>query len=749
MFKKNKLAAIFAVLVCFNISNVSQCVVFAQTQTQLKAKYPDYAYEYLGHDKFESFNRKMFAFNMKLNKYAVRPVHMVWASIMPKYGIERIENIHTNMVYPRRLVSCLIQKNFKGSGTETVRFLTNTTLGLGGMFDPAKSIFKIEPLDEDMEQALAKCKIKRGPYMVVPMLVSTTPRDLAGRLLDWALDPSSYIAGPIMAAVKAGLFINRTSYIQPLTVMLESTYADPYDIARKFYGLENYIKNENLDRKNLLTTTVQIMDENYIANNPDNYIFSDITAYDAEPDIKVINVNSLVEAEKAYDVLDNKLVMVEDAIPLEKTAILEIGEPEPETKIIAGTDKLMPPKLKADIVLKDYNPQNPVVDSMRTALFELPGVDDSIWSEISIWNRSFSRRIKTSSVNIVQGKQNYKYRYILQKDKNSPVAIIYPSIGESIMSHHSDVLAKLFYDEGYSVIIQGSHFQWEFVKSMPDSYKPGDPSQDADYLKIVTNKIVKSLQDRYDCKFNGKTVIGTSFGALTTLFLASKEYDNNTLDITKYISINPPVELTYAMHQIDKNTDEWHKNPDNLKERVAMTAAKVIQLYNLKDQKGVNIETLPFSEEEGKLITGFIMHQKLSDLIFTLENAPKNSKSNIYEQINNMNYMDYAQKYILSNGTRTFDELAYDASLYSISDFLESSDKYKIYHTVDDYLVTPEQLGRLKEYAGNKAVYVSNGGHLGFLYRKEFIHDLRKEISLKNQSQEDNIVPVGNVAVEP
>lgn len=126
----------------------------------------------------------------------------------------------------------------------------------------------------------------------------------------------------------------------------------------------------------------------------------------------------------------------------------------------------------ADMVLFDYNPQCPVVDSMRTALFDLPGINDSIWNELSLWNRCFSKKIKTSQVNIIPQRDDYKFRYILQKEKTSPLAIIYPSIGEGITSHHSVVLAKLFYEAGYSVIIQGSNFQWEFVKSMPEDYRP-------------------------------------------------------------------------------------------------------------------------------------------------------------------------------------------------------------------------------------------------------------------------------------
>lgn len=136
---------------------------------------------------------------------------------MPQYGMDRIMSATNNIEYPIRLVSTLVQRDFKASGTETVRFLTNTTIGLGGLYDPAKKIFKIEPVQENMEQALAKCKVKQGPYLVIPILMSTSPRNIAGRILDAGLNPSSYIASPVLAAVKAGILVNRTSYMQPIS----------------------------------------------------------------------------------------------------------------------------------------------------------------------------------------------------------------------------------------------------------------------------------------------------------------------------------------------------------------------------------------------------------------------------------------------------------------------------------------------------------------------------------------------------
>lgn len=707
MFIK-KIFIVFIFLVC--LLGQSYPVIAQET------KYPDYAYEYVGMDKWENFNRKMFNFNLLLNKYAIRPLHIIWSSIMPEYGMDRIQSATNNIEYPIRLVSSLLQRDFETSKTETIRFFTNTIIGLGGLYDPAKSLFHIEPAKENMEQALAGCNLKQGPFLVLPVIAATSLRGVLGRILDTALNPGSYIATPVLAIVKAGLTVNRTSYMQPLIKMVESTYADPYDIAKKIYGLEGFIRCANLDRINITGDDLLVKVE--------------------EESPKVEQKPVVAVKETSDQQVEKPLVKTEVSSQLLASDFLKGG-----TNIDEFGDKNYSTenfKLGADIFLPGYNPQSPVIDSMRTALFDLPGVDESIWNELSIWNRCFSKRIKTSSINVVEGKDNYKYRYIMQKDKSSPVAIIYPSIGEGIMSSHSVLLAKIFYDKGYSVVIQGSHFQWEFVKSMPDGYKPGLPAKDAESLRLITTKILESLESKYECHFEQKVVIGTSFGALTALFVGAQEEVENTLGNLRIISICPPVELIYAMKQIDKNSEEWGKSSEDLKQRVARTAAKVLKLYESRDsvkEQNLDINYLPFSEDEAKIITGFIMHQKLSDLIFTIEKASKSEKSDIYNVINNMNYQDYAEKYLLGANDSSAEDLSYEVSLHSISDFLQHNNSYKIYHSLNDYLTNTTQLKRLKEYSGNKVVLLDNGSHLGFLYRKEFLNDLKDTIS--NYKSED------------
>ena len=466
MLFKNKIVS-FVLLALLVLNNFS---VLAAQKTDIQAvqtencKYPDYATMYVGEDKYEKFNRKMFNLNTKLNKFVARPVHILWSSVMPKYGMDRIKSAYNNIEYPKRLASCLLQRDGDALKKETVRFLTNSTIGLGGLFDPADKIFKIRPTNENMEQALCKCKMKSGHYMVMPVLNACTPRSLCGRVLEAALDPSVYLATPLTSIIKFGLMVNRTSYMQPLAKMIEATYADPYDIQKKLYGLENYIRNSNLDRKDLLETEAELVQEG----------------------------QSALAEEMIAQIGSNENAKPDDGVPTGMASELEI---------------IKKPKLVPDIVLDDYNSQTPVIDSMRTALFDDNSVDKSMWNELSIWNRSFAKRIKTASISIDDTREPYKYRYILQKDKTAPLVIMYPSIGEGSNAHHSVIFAKMFYDAGYSVIIQGSHFHWEFVKSMPEGYCPGIPSQDADYIKLVTSKIMESICAKYGCNFREKVVV--------------------------------------------------------------------------------------------------------------------------------------------------------------------------------------------------------------------------------------------------
>lgn len=653
MIKKLFIIIIFTLVL---LTNSAQKIV-AQEKGEGEL-YIDYAREYTGEDKWESFNRKVFVFNIKFNKYIIRPVNILWASVMPQYGMDRIQSLYDNMNYPIRLAGCLFQKDFKSAGSETKRFFTNTTIGLAGLYDPALTKFNIEPRNEDIEQVLAHKRIKQGPFLVLPIVAQGNTRDIAGQILDMPLNPCNYLffLGPISLASGGLSMVNQTTYMQPLFKMADN-YADPYVIAKQMLGIEKYIKNTNLDRSDVFKNTTQS---------------------------------------------DN---------------ILPIASPTPEKN-----------DLKPDVTLDDYDSQGAIVDATRTILFDNQNLNTSKWSELSYWNKTFPKKIKTASVKIDSHSPKYKYRYILQKDKSAPIAVIYPSIGEGIMSQESMMQAKILYEKGYSVVIMSSAFNWGFVKSMPNDYAPGLPYEDAKKLRIATCIILDKLEAKNKCYFKKKILVGTSFGALTGLFVANEEQKENLLGFSNYIFICPPVEIFHALKQIDKISQNWQKSPENLKFRAAIMTKKVMDTTNEVVSNTKKTQTMPFNKYEAELAIGFAMKQKLYDVVFSIENCKQTKTNKLYSIINNMSFYDYAEKYLISKQNKSIEQLNFDSSIYSLYDFLSKNSNYKIYHSLDDCFTTPKQIAWIKEQTGNKSVIFSNGSHLGFLYRKEFLEDFKQTV---------------------
>lgn len=657
--KKNRFLLIL--IAVFLINSCLNSVSLEADEALIQDRYPNYSYEYTGKDKWENFNRKIFMSNILANKYMLRPINIIWATIMPQYGMDRINNLYANMNYPVRLFGSLLQGDGESAKTETKRFFINTTIGLAGLYDVALNKFHIEPRKEDIEQALAYRNVKQGPYLVLPVVTEGSTRDIAGWALDLPLNLCNYlfVIGPVSAISGGVSYLNDSTLMQPIYKMAED-YADPYSAVKQFDSIDKYIKNKNIDRTNYLKEA-KISD--YYVNNEDR---------------------------------DNS-------------------------------------DLKADINLENYNAQNSETDAMRSMLFDTLKPEKSTWSELSLWNKTFNKKLKTASIKFASQKPSFKYRYILQADKNAPVAIVYPSIGEGFMSKQSVALADILYNNGYSVIILPSSFNWAFAKSMPGDFKPGLPANDAHCLRIVTSQVINRLQQKYNINFSKKIIVGTSFGALAGLFVAREEENDHRLGISNYIFICPPVQMFYALGQIDKFSQNWLKDKANIKYDAAVMSEKIIQVTNNHYDTLNGPVDLPFTQDEAKLAISFSMRQKLYDLVFTLEHGSVTKKNEIYDMVNQMSFYDYAQKYIMPNQNKSVEELDYDSSLYSLKDFLSENKNYTIYHSLDDCFTSAQQLKWLKSKTGNRMVLFSNGSHLGFLYRKEFLDEFTNDIyALRN-----------------
>ena len=144
-------------------------------------------------DPLEPLNRKVFAFNQALDKRAALPAATYYKSAVPDGTREGVHNFLSNLSFPVTFANDALQGEETLAGKAACRFGINTTVEILGVRDPATGMGYPED-DEDFGRTLAVYGVPGGPYMVLPFLGSTQPRDLAGRMLvDHYFNPLGYV----------------------------------------------------------------------------------------------------------------------------------------------------------------------------------------------------------------------------------------------------------------------------------------------------------------------------------------------------------------------------------------------------------------------------------------------------------------------------------------------------------------------------------------------------------------------------
>ena len=142
-------------------------------------------------DPLSGYNRIMTSFNDVIYVNVFNPVASGYASIMPKTGRVGIANFFDNLLFPVRFTNNLLQLKFHNSLEELGRFLINTTFGLGGFMDPAKTELGWKQHNEDFGQTLGFYGVGDAVHIVLPLLGPSNLRDMFGLAADFYIDPTS------------------------------------------------------------------------------------------------------------------------------------------------------------------------------------------------------------------------------------------------------------------------------------------------------------------------------------------------------------------------------------------------------------------------------------------------------------------------------------------------------------------------------------------------------------------------------
>jgi phospholipid-binding lipoprotein MlaA len=188
-------------------------------------------------DPYESFNRKVFDFNDTVYFHVLKPVAVFYSIYLPPDLRTGVKNGFHNLVFPSRVVNCVLQGKVDRAAIEIIRFVINSTMGLVGMFDIAQTNFKLTGYEADFGQTLALWGVRSGPYLVIPLLGPSDERDFVGFGVDSVMDPLFWIPADwwVSLVAQTGKFINRTSLEIGQYEELKKASLDPYVAMRDGY----------------------------------------------------------------------------------------------------------------------------------------------------------------------------------------------------------------------------------------------------------------------------------------------------------------------------------------------------------------------------------------------------------------------------------------------------------------------------------------------------------------------------------
>ena len=670
---------------------------FAVTSTCI-AEEPEYPHiiDYINQqDQIESTNRSIHKFNSYMGDYVQKPIAVTWASIMPEHGIKCIGRAFNNFAYPQRLVNSLLQADFSASGTETLRFLANTTVGVLGLYDPAKDWWRIQPRQKDFGQTMCKWGVEEGSYVVFPIAGGNNMRDGVGSIVDNLFNPLFYLSGfavekAVAGGVKAG---NQMADFQSEIELLNNNSADPYAMQKFYFYLRRlHVLNDFDDFKKNMAT-----------------------------------IKTLYRQELA--------------------------------KVPQTVGKIHPDSDLADLRIKNYKGQSPEIDSFRYLKFKITDEDESIWDDASIWNNEFKNSRKFGEVHLREGNRPLPYSYWLQDKENAPIAYILPRGRGGVYSRELDALAKMYFDKDYSVIILPNIFNWEFVMAGAGSWLPGYVPEDIKILDKAVRKIHDDFIIKNDLTPQYNILTGVSMGGLHAIKLADLDRKSHKQMFTRVIAVNPPVDFMHAMKVYDGYNQIWKEfNSEQelmlasmllIKQYMIMATVKKEAIQKAKSMKNPFCKLyggmMPFVQSEAKALFSLKEKETTIELLYTLFKYDRSllpsgilsgsDNKHLYKTIMAYDLNDYAEKVLVPfykrNRSFSMSNLKEDSNLFNNQDMLTKDKRLYVIHTVDDMFLSRKHKLWLKKTMGKRCIMFDHGGHLGELYTDGFKSVVKKMISKK------------------
>jgi phospholipid-binding lipoprotein MlaA len=214
-------------------------------------------------DPYEKWNRKVYRFNEVIDDWVLRPVASTYRSVMPSFASRAVTNFFNNLTEVRNLANSILQLKPESAVVATGRFTYNTIFGLGGLIDVA-TVFDLPERPEDFGQTLGYWGLGSGPYLMLPFLGPSSPRDFSGLATDSFALPSFWDL-----AEEREVYLGRTLQLVDRRAALIS--------AEGFISGDAYIfvRNAYLQRREFLINDGRTVNDPFASENDEDLMLDD------------------------------------------------------------------------------------------------------------------------------------------------------------------------------------------------------------------------------------------------------------------------------------------------------------------------------------------------------------------------------------------------------------------------------------------------------------------------------------------
>jgi hypothetical protein len=332
-----------------------------------------------------------------------------------------------------------------------------------------------------------------------------------------------------------------------------------------------------------------------------------------------------------------------------------------------------------------------------------------------------------------------------RQDHPAPLLFILAGLGSNPYFGVAQYLAGLFYQEGFHVVILPSPISWNFALSVSQSGAPGYAPEDARDLYEAMQKSLAVLRDRYNVKITGINFMGVSLGALEGAYLSVIDADERKIGIEKFLLVNPPIDLSYALKKLDEWSALQAKFGGDRSNDIVAKAIAIVDSFS-QDRRDdpavfdrVAKKFSSFTREELQFLIAKNLQSQLAELIYVTQvihdqnvlAAPKDQGRKRIEEAKRFTFTDYNEKIAVPLWQRQAANRQIDlasfikrGSLAQILGRLRGNAKVRIMHNADDPLADRKAIEGLKEALGDQVTLYPYGGHLGNLWfpeNKEYV----------------------------